>query len=82
MAAPAAQAQANDSKLQGVPPRYFDGDRSKSDLFLREFKVFRGLNATKEIMTTPYLRTMLALSHIKGPLVDDWVDDQVEELIT
>ena len=31
-------------------------------------------------MTTPYLRTMYALSLIKGPLVNDWVHDQVTAL--
>jgi len=31
-------------------------------------------------MSNPYYRTMLALSHIRGPLVNDWVEDQVTAL--
>ena len=31
-------------------------------------------------MQSPYLRTMLVLTLIKGPLVDDWASDQVQVL--
>jgi len=31
-------------------------------------------------MSNPYLRTMYFLSLIKGPLVNDWVNDQVTDL--
>src|ERR1700733_11792623 len=42
--------------------------------------MYRGLNANHEVIRSPYLRTMLALTLIKGPLVDDWATDQVEAL--
>jgi hypothetical protein len=42
--------------------------------------MYKGLNAKHEVMRTPYLRTMMALTLIKGPLVDDWATDQVQEL--
>jgi len=32
-------------------------------------------------MSNPYYRTSYALSLIKGPLVKDWVKDQVAELV-
>jgi len=42
--------------------------------------MYYGLNANHEVMRSPYLRTMLALTLIKGPLVDDWASDQVQAL--
>jgi hypothetical protein len=75
MAAPAVQF----GKLRGETPDIFTGNRSKSQTFIRQFNLHLGLNDNHEIMQSPYLRTMYALSLIKGPLVDDWVHDQVEE---
>jgi len=42
--------------------------------------MYRGLNANHKVMRSPYLRTMLALTLIKGPLVDDWASNQVQAL--
>ena len=78
-AAPAAPAQQT-GKLRGETPDIFTGTRKKSETFIRQFNLHLGLNDNHEIMRTPYLRTMYALSLIKGPLVNDWVNDQVTEL--
>jgi hypothetical protein len=32
-------------------------------------------------MATPYYRVMQHLAWIRGPLVDDWKDDQIQDLI-
>ena len=42
--------------------------------------MYRGLNANHKVMRSPYLRTMLVLTLIKRPLVDDWASDQVQAL--
>ena len=42
--------------------------------------MYCGLNANHKVMWSPYLRTMLALTLIKGPLVDDWASNQVQAL--
>jgi Retrotransposon gag protein len=42
--------------------------------------MYKELNADHEIMQSPYLCTMLALTFIKGPLVEDWATDQVKTL--
>jgi hypothetical protein len=67
-------------KLHGETPDVFNGDHKKSEVFLQQFNVHWGLNDNHEIITTPYLRTIYALSLIKGPLVNDWANDQVTEL--
>ena len=78
MAQPAANVQTG--QLRGEPPDFFAGDRTKSKTFKRQLRMYRGLNSDHEIMQSPYLRTMLALSLIKGPLVKDWAADQVKLL--
>ncbi|KAH8979024.1 hypothetical protein EDB83DRAFT_2327240 [Lactarius deliciosus] len=65
--------------FKGSPPTPFSGDRTKSLEFLREFRHFRLLNEDHEIMINPYKRTLLALSLIHGPAVNDWVDSQDQE---
>ena len=77
MAAPAPQT----GRLRGEIPDTFAGDRAKTRKFKQQFKIYRGLNDNHEVMQTPYYRTMQALSLIKGPLVDDWKDDQIDELV-
>ena len=42
--------------------------------------MYHGLNTNHEVMQSPYLLTMLVLTLIKGPLVDDWASDQVQAL--
>ena len=38
------------------------------------------LNEDNETMTNPYKQAALALSMIRGPLVDDWVYEQIDHL--
>ena len=78
--APGVQAQAAqppappaNGKWNGTPPETFTGDQSKSDKFLQEFWLYRMLNEDNETMTSPYKQAALALSMIRGPLVNDWV---------
>jgi len=79
-AAPAAPQQVATDKLHGITPNNFNGDRRKSQQFLREFNLLRELNKNHEIMVVPYYHTMYALSLMRGPNVDDWVNDQVLKL--
>ncbi|KAH9009448.1 hypothetical protein EDB85DRAFT_1903063 [Lactarius pseudohatsudake] len=60
--------------LKGITPTIFAGDREKSKQFLRKFRQYKRNNRTLKIMTTPYARVGLALSLIRGPTIDDWVD--------
>jgi hypothetical protein len=77
----ATQPAAQTGHLRGEAPDIFHGDRSKSKTFKQQFKVYQGLNNNHEVMQNPYYCTMQALSLIKGPLVNDWVDDQITDLM-
>jgi len=79
-AVPAAPQQVATDKLCGITPSNFNGDRRKSQQFLQEFNLLWGLNENHEIMTVPYYHAMYALSLIRGPNVDNWVNDQVLKL--
>src|SRR6266702_4733307 len=39
------------------------------------------MNPNANVMTNPYRRTMMFLSYIRGPLVDDWVQEQAQWLV-
>ena len=79
-AAPAASTIMD--KLQGTVPTIFNGDCRESQTFLHQFNMFWGMNETHPIMTVPYFRTMYALLLMKGQHVNDWVNDQVDDLRT
>jgi hypothetical protein len=73
--APAA-AQGNGGRLAGVPPSMFTGDRNESKTFVRELNMYFGLNMGNELVDNPMKKTLLALSHVRGKLINDWVDIQ------
>jgi Retrotransposon gag protein/Zinc knuckle len=45
-----------------------------------DFKIYKIMNPLADVMKQPYARVATALSLIRGPKVDDWVDDQLKEL--
>jgi hypothetical protein len=68
-------------KLRGEPPEVFNRDRTKSKVYKQQFCVYRYMNPNHKIMATPYYHIMQHLAWIRGPLVDDWKDDQIQDLI-
>jgi hypothetical protein len=66
--------------LQGTAPTIFTGERSLSETFMRDFKIYKIMNPLADVMKQPYARIATALSLIRGPKVDDWVDEQLREL--
>jgi hypothetical protein len=73
--APAA-AQGNGERLAGVPPSMFTGDHTESKKFVQELNMYFGLNARNKLVDNPMKKTLLALGHVRGKIVDDWVDIQ------
>jgi Retrotransposon gag protein len=66
--------------LQGTAPTIFTGERSLSETFMRDFKIYKIMNPLADVMKQPYAHVATALSLIRGPKVDDWVDEQLKEL--
>ncbi len=76
MAALAAQTGC----LHGTEPKIFNGDHKKVDVWKQQFETYWVLNDNHEVMMLPYYRTATALSLIRGPLINDWVSDQIQIL--
>jgi hypothetical protein len=66
--------------LQGTTPTIFTGNRSLSDTFMCDFKIYKIMNPLANVMKQPYACVTTALSLIQGLKVDDWVDEQLNEL--
>ena len=67
--------------MNGTAPTIFDGTRSKADDFWSQFRRYKLLNRTKDTMNKPFDQVLTALSYMRGPLIDDWVDTQEQHLI-
>jgi Retrotransposon gag protein len=66
--------------LQGTTPTIFTGECSLSETFMCDFKIYKIMNPLADVMKQPYAHVATALSLIWGPKVNDWVDEQLNEL--
>ena len=66
--------------MRGVPPTIFDGMRSHTEDFWGQFCRFKMVNRTHEAMKIPFDRVLTALTYMRGPLINDWVDQQEKNL--
>ena len=64
-------------KLSGQSPTVFDGDRRKSEGFIQEWNIYRGLNWATPHIINPFSRVLLFLSFIKGDKVQEWTQEQL-----
>ena len=70
----------NGGGMRRNPPAIFTGDRSKSDEFLEDFKVYQMANQGSQTMRVPLERVALILTYIKGKNVQDWRTRMVNEI--
>jgi hypothetical protein len=68
----AAQGGGSNGGMRGNPPAVFNSNHSKSDEFLKDFKVYRMVNQGNQTMRVPMERVALILTYIKGKNVQDW----------
>ena len=66
--------------LKGIAPAIFNGNRDRADNFLNEFRRYRLLNRGNDSISIPFYRVLTALSYIRGPIVEDWVNAQDDGL--
>ena len=69
--------QNHGPKLSGKEPIIFNGDHSKAEAFILEWIIYLILNKEMEVMSQAFSRTMLFLTFIKGPNIQEWVGLQV-----
>ena len=75
-AAPAPQ----NGGLKGANPENFDGTRTTAEKWWRQFTLWKLINRNTDALGIPANRILMALSYMRGPKVDDWVQLQVEWL--
>ena len=66
----------------GIPPAIFDGTHALADEFWAQFRWYKMVNCTHNSMTKAYDRVLTALTYIRGPMVNDWVNTQENNLVT
>ena len=66
--------------MRGVPPSIFDSTRSRADDFMGQFRRFKMVNRTHKAMRVPFDQVLTALTYMRGPLINDWVDQQEKKL--
>ena len=66
-------------KLSGQQPTIFEGDRRKSEAFMQEWNIYRGINQFTPQMINPFSRVLMFLSFIKGDKVQEWTVDYVAQ---
>ena len=75
------QAGHNGSdKLVGNVPIVFTGDRSKSETFMTQWRLYQRANDGTRVMDIPYNRAMFFLTYVQGSLVNEWVNAMSEWL--
>ena len=79
-AATPAQNLPSNGGMRGVPPTIFDGTRNRADDFMGQFRRFKMVNRNHEAMKVPYDRVLTALTYMRGPLINDWIDQQEKKL--
>ena len=79
-AATAPEGGGSNGGMRGNPPAVFNSDRSKSNKFLEDFKVYRMVNQGNQTMRIPLERVALILTYIKGKNIQDWRTRMVNEI--
>ena len=75
-----AMATPPRAPIRGAYPTIFDGERNKTLSWNREFNNWQRVNRETYDVSSPYQRTALALSLMRGPNIEDWAAQEGEKL--
>ena len=64
-------------KLSRQQPTIFEGDRCKSEGFIQEWNIYRGINRATPQMANLFSHVLMFLSFIKGDKVQEWTQEQL-----
>lgn len=76
---PAMNPPSN-SGMRGVPLAIFDGMCSHTDEFWAQFHRYKLVNHTHDAMVKPFNQVLTALTYIRGPMINNWVNAQEQAL--
>jgi len=69
-------------KFIGKEPPIFTGERDKAEAFLTQWGRFTRVNFTNRSLQISYVKAMMFLTYIQGPLVDEWATETQKWLDT
>ena len=81
-AAVAAAPTPSNGGMRGIQPPIFDRTCAQADNFWAQFRQYKMVNRTHDSMTKAYDRVLTTLTYIRGPMINDWVNTQENNLIT
>jgi len=61
------------ARLEGIPPKPFDGNHAETEFFLSNFSRFMTLNRRSTIAKDPFMKCAYFLSLIEGGTMKGWV---------
>ena len=76
------QPAQGDGKPMGTLPTIFEGDHSKAESFLRESSTYLLVNYDIPALASFIKKIAITLTCIKGPKVNQWMQQQLEWLMT
>ena len=65
------------NKLSGQQLTIFKGDCQKSEAFIQEWNIYRGINRFTPQIVNPFSRVLMFLFFIKGDKVQEWTQEQL-----
>ena len=80
--ATATAPTSSNGGMRGIQPAIFDGTCALADDFWAQFRRYKMVNCTHDSMTKAYDRVLTALTYIRSPMVNDWVNTQENNLVT
>jgi hypothetical protein len=79
-AAPTPTPNNDPRSLFRSAPLIFNGSCNKSNDFMQAFDLYRTINQQHNVFANPYNHIMMCLSYMKGPKVNDWVQQRAHAL--
>ena len=64
--------------LKGTTPATFNGNQKHMKQFMQEFTLYKMINQESPTMRNAYTRVALALSIMRGAVINNWVLQQTE----
>jgi hypothetical protein len=78
---PSSIPPPSSGRFIGKEPQTFTGDRTKADEFFTQWNLFVSVNYSNSAMTNAFSRSMLFLTYMQGPHVNEWVLQQHRWLV-
>ena len=67
--------------MEGAPPPIFTGNRTLSDTWMQNLRLYQFTNADTHVMQDPYRKVAHALTFVGGPAVDEWKRNQMNWIV-